>query len=59
LHGLRHTGITEAAKKAPLSGMGLEEVLDYSRHREVETLMVYRDREQNVQGLLAMVAADD
>ena len=59
-HGLRHTAITEACKKAQQNGMGLEEVLDFSRHRDVKTLMVYRDRERNVQGqLAAMVAADD
>jgi hypothetical protein len=26
--------------------MGLEEVLDFSRHRDVKVLMVYRDRER-------------
>ena len=33
--------------------MGLEEVLDFSRHRDVKVLMVYHDRERNVQGQLA------
>jgi hypothetical protein len=27
--------------------MGLEEVLDFSRHRDVKVLMVYRDRERD------------
>ena len=57
-HGLRHTAITEAVKSAQANGIGLEEVRDFSRHADVKTLMIYRDRERNVQGqLAAMVAA--
>jgi len=56
-HGLRHAGITEAVKLAQAHGFGLEEVLDFSRHADVKTLMVYRDRERNVQGRLAELVA--
>jgi integrase/recombinase XerC len=56
-HGLRHTAITEACKLAQVKGMGLEEVLDFSRHRDVKVLMVYRDRERDVQGQLATLVA--
>ena len=56
-HGLRHTAITEACKLAQAKGMGLEEVLDFSRHRDVKVLMVYRDRERDVQGQLATLVA--
>ncbi len=56
-HGIRHTAITEACKKAQEHGYGLEEVLDFSRHADVSTLMVYRDRERNVQGRLASLVA--
>jgi len=56
-HGIRHTAITEAVKTAQANGMGLEEVLDFSRHKDVKTLMVYRDRERNVQGRLAGILA--
>jgi len=56
-HGLRHTAITEACKLAQAKRMGLEEVLDFSRHRDVKVLMVYRDRERNVQGQLATLVA--
>ena len=49
--------ITEACKLAQAKGMGLEEVLDFSRHRDVKVLMVYRDRERNVQGQLATLVA--
>ena len=56
-HGLRHTAITEACKLAQAKGMGLEEVLDFSRHRDVKVLMVYRDHERDVQGQLATLVA--
>jgi integrase/recombinase XerC len=56
-HGLRHSAITEACKAAQANGMGLEEVLDFSRHRDVKVLMVYRDRERDVQGQLAALVA--
>ncbi len=57
-HGLRHTAITEACKSAQKAGIGLEEVLDFSRHKNVQVLMLYRDRERNVQGKLAALVAD-
>jgi integrase/recombinase XerC len=57
-HGLRHTAITAAVKAAQANGMSLEEVLDFSGHADVRTLMVYRDRERNVQGRLAALVAD-
>lgn len=56
-HGLRHTAITEACKAAQAHGIGLEEVMDFSRHKNVKTLMVYRDRERNVQGQLSALIA--
>ena len=57
-HGLRHSAITEAVRGAQQAGSGLEEVLQFSRHADIKTLLVYRDRERNVQGRLArMVAA--
>lgn len=56
-HGLRHTAITEACKAAQANGIDLEEVLDFSRHKDVKILMVYRDRERNVQGKLASLVA--
>jgi integrase/recombinase XerC len=58
-HGLRHTAITEACKAAQANGIGLEEVLDFSRHsrKSLSILMVYRDRERNVQGQLASLVS--
>lgn len=58
-HGLRHTAITEAVKQAQANGMGIEEVMDFSRHRSVSTLMIYRDRERNVQGSIASIVAGE
>lgn len=57
-HALRHTAITEAVKAAQANGMSLEEVLDFSGHRDVRTLMTYRDRERDVQGRLAMLVSE-
>jgi integrase/recombinase XerC len=56
-HGLRHTAITEACKAAQAHGIALEEVLDFSRHTDVKVLMIYRDRERNVQRTLAALVA--
>lgn len=57
-HKLRHSAITEAVKMAQASGIGLEEVMDFSGHANVQTLLIYRDRERNVQGKLStMIAA--
>ena len=44
---------------AQLKGIDLEEVLDFSRHTDIKVLMVYRDRERDVQGVLANLVADD
>lgn len=56
-HGIRHTSITEAVKLAQQNGYGLEEVLDHSRHANVSTLMIYRDRDENLQGKIAELVA--
>ncbi|HOX38700.1 MAG TPA: tyrosine-type recombinase/integrase [Candidatus Brocadiia bacterium] len=57
-HGLRHSAITEACRLAQANGIDLEEVCDFSRHSDVSTLMIYRDRERNVQGQLATMVAE-
>ena len=56
-HKLRHSAITQACKLAQANGIDLEEVLDFSRHKDVRTLLIYRDRERNVQGSLAALVA--
>ncbi len=57
-HGVRHTAVTEAVKKAQDNGINFEEVLDFSRHKDVRTLMIYRDRERNVQGRLSELVSE-
>ncbi len=48
---------TEAVKKSTDAGIGLEEVVDFSDHKDVKTLLIYRDRERNVQGTLSKMIA--
>src|SRR5208283_6103969 len=57
-HGIRHTAVTQAVKRAQGNGMDLEEVLDFSRHKDVRTLLIYRDRERNVQGKLSELVSE-
>lgn len=52
-HALRHLAITEACKLAQAHGIGLEEILNFSRHSNVNTLMIYRDKERDVQGKIS------
>jgi len=56
-HGLRHTAITEAVKVAEANGYTLDEVRDFSRHRNVSTLMIYRDHDRDAQGQLSSLVA--
>jgi integrase/recombinase XerC len=56
-HGLRHTAITQAVKKCQEAGYPLEVAQDFSRHADIRTLMVYRDRERNYQGEIASLVA--
>jgi integrase len=58
-HAIRHSAITEAVKRAQANGIGLEEVRDFSGHADVRTLMIYRDRERDIQGKLATLVAED
>ena len=57
-HGLRHTAITSAVKAAQEHGVTLDEVRQFSRHKNINTLLVYRDRVRDVQGQLAALVAD-
>jgi len=57
-HGIRHTAITEALTRGQQNGLDLEECLDFSRHKDVRTLMIYRDKERNVQGKLSDLVAE-
>ena len=56
-HGLRHTAITSAVEAAQENGVTLDEVRQFSRHKNINTLLVYRDRVRHVQGQLASLVA--
>ena len=56
-HGLRHTAITSAVEAAQEHGVSLDEVRQFSRHKNINTLLVYRDRVRDVQGQLASLVA--
>lgn len=60
-HGYRHRSITEAIKRAQAVGLGLEDVMDHSRHSRgsIGALMAYLDRINNVQGKISKLVADD
>jgi integrase/recombinase XerC len=49
-HAIRHTAITVACETAQKQRIPLEEVLEFSRHKQVQTLLVYRDHERSLQG---------
>ncbi len=57
-HALWHTAITTAVEAAPAAGISLDEIRQFSRHKNINTLLVYRDRVRNVQGQLASLVAD-
>ncbi len=54
-HGLRHTGITEAVKGAAAANLTLDQVADFSRHKDLRMVLRYRDREAGVQRKLATI----
>jgi integrase/recombinase XerC len=58
-HAWRHTSITQAIINAQKVGLGLEVVLDHSRHSKnsINLLMTYRDRFQNIQGKISNMVA--
>ena len=57
-HAIRHTAVTEACKRAQAAGIGIDEVRQFSRHRKIETLMIYRDNDRDVQGVLSSLLAE-
>lgn len=42
-HGIRHTAITQAIDQAAKHAMSIDLVRQFSRHRSLTTLMIYRD----------------
>jgi integrase len=52
-HAIRHTAVTQAVEAATAKGYNLKDVLPYSGHKNITTLMVYVDQQRDVQGDLA------
>ena len=52
-HKLRHSGITFAINQAAEHNIGLHDALAFSRHKSIDTLMIYYDRIKNRQGEIA------
>jgi len=57
-HMLRHSAITQAVEQSVAMGLSLDQVRDFSRHKNVQTLMVYRDATSDQQGNLANAVAE-
>lgn len=56
-HALRHSAITQAVEAATRAGLSLDQVRDFSRHKNISTLLIYRDQLTNEQGRLAELVA--
>ena len=52
-HGIRHTAITQAIDIAARKGLSIDVVRQFSRHRSIGTLMIYRDQHENKQAAIA------
>lgn len=57
-HGIRHTAVTTAIKVAQKNEITINEVLQFSRHKNLATLQVYADKIRDVQGQIASLVAD-
>ena len=55
-HGLRHSGITEALDK---TGGDVRAVQKFSRHKKIETLMIYDDNRRDLGGEVAKKLDED
>ena len=52
-HGIRHTAITQAIDAAAKQGLSIDVVRQFSRHRNISTLLIYRDELENKQAAIA------
>ena len=57
VHGLRHSAITECCKVIAENGLGVETLVKFSRHKSLNTAMVYMDHLEDQQGKLAALVA--
>ena len=57
-HQLRHTAINTAVELATSNNIPIDEVLKYSRHKHIQTLLIYRDKQKNMQGEIANLVSE-
>ena len=58
VHGIRRGAISEVSVKAQEKGCRLEDVLDFSRHKDIRTLQKYLKRSGKTQGKFSGFALD-
>jgi integrase/recombinase XerC len=58
-HGIRHTSITTALQVAQAQGYQVETVQDFSRHADIRTVLIYRDKDNDYQGQIAGLVAGE
>ena len=56
-HGIRHTAITAATRAARAAHLGLEAVMAFSDHQNVQTLKFYLDEEDGLQRQVSQMVA--
>lgn len=56
-HGIRHTAISGATRAARAAHLGLEAVMAFSDHQNVQTLKFYLDEEEGLQKQVAQMVA--
>ncbi len=56
-HGIRHTAISSATRAARAAHLGLEAVLAFSDHRNIQTLKFYLDEEDGLQRQISELVA--
>lgn len=52
-HSIRHCAITTAVERACQEGLDVSKVLQFSRHKNLQTLQVYIDNHEDFQGRIA------
>lgn len=57
-NGLRHTASTHAVREATKRGLTLDEVREWSGHSDVRTLLIYADKDRQVQRTVADLVGD-
>jgi integrase/recombinase XerC len=59
-HGLRHSVITVAIEKGQQAGVGLDQIRHFSRHKQLATMLLYRDEvdQAATQARLAAIVGD-